>query len=93
VQPADRIGYGGLSAPGQKIFFLKAIAASIAIRGGFSPTALELVVGMVIMIMAGGIIFGCTSDKVRQHGEAYALALFEAIETVVSGRGKTKSVK
>ena len=25
VQPADRIGPGGLSAPGQKIFFLKAI--------------------------------------------------------------------
>ena len=31
-------------------------------------------------------IFGCTGDKVRHHGEAYALALFEAIETVVPAR-------
>jgi hypothetical protein len=29
VQPADRIGPGGLSAPGQKIIFLKAIAPQV----------------------------------------------------------------
>jgi hypothetical protein len=97
----ENINYGAArNAYGLKPFALATcliseavLATSIAIRGGFSPTALELVVGMVILIMAGGIIFGCTSDKVRQHGEAYALALFEAIETVVTAGGRTKSVK
>ncbi len=64
------------------------LAITIAMRGGFLPTALELVVGMVIMIIAGAWIVGCTGDKVRHHGEAYALALFEAIETVVPRRAK-----
>jgi hypothetical protein len=64
------------------------LAIIIALRGGFLPTALELVVGMVILIIAGAWLFGLTGDKVRHHGEAYALALFEAIETVVPRRTK-----
>jgi hypothetical protein len=62
------------------------LAIIVALRGGFLPTALELVVGMVILIIVGAWIFGCTGDKVRHHSEAYALALFEAIETVVPAR-------
>jgi hypothetical protein len=66
------------------------LVITIALRSGFSPTPLELVVGMVILITASVKIFGCTSDNVRHHGEAYALALFEAIEAVapVSRRKK-----
>jgi hypothetical protein len=59
--------------------------------GGFSPTALELVVGMVILIIAGAMIFACTGEQVRHHGEAYALALFEAIETVAPAWQRRKS--
>ena len=62
------------------------LALTIAMRGGFLPTALEVVVGMVILIIAGAWIFGCTGDKVRHHGEAYAVALFEAIEAVMPVR-------
>lgn len=87
----ENINYGAArNAYGLKPFGLAICLISstvwaiiIAMHGGFSPTALELVVGMIILIIAGAWIFGCTSNKVRQHGEAYALALFEAIEIVV----------
>lgn len=58
------------------------LAMTVAIRGGVSPTTTEMVAIMCIVIVAGAWIFGCTSEKVRHHGEAYALALFEVIETV-----------
>ncbi len=64
------------------------LALTITMRGGFLPTALEVVAGMVILIIGGAWIFGCTGDKVRHHGEAYALALFEAVETVAPRRAK-----
>ncbi|MGH8060316.1 MAG: hypothetical protein ACREOH_24270 [Candidatus Entotheonellia bacterium] len=92
----ENINYGAArNAYGLKPFGLATclismavLTINVAMRGGFSPTALELAVGMVILIIAGGMILGCTSDKVRHHGEAYALALFEAIETVVPRRPK-----
>lgn len=95
----ENINYGAArNAYGLKPFGLATCARSMAVlavtmalRGGFSPTAIDLVVGMIILIVAGGIIFGCTSDKVRHHGEAYALALFEAIETVAPAGGRRKS--
>ena len=43
MQPADRIGPGGLSAPGQKIVFLKAIAES-AQEAGY-PVAIKVYPG------------------------------------------------
>src|SRR5262249_16846999 len=90
----ENINYGAArNAYGLKPFGLATCLISVAIlaiivalRGGFLPTALEVVVGMVILIIVGAWIFGCTGDKVRHHGEAYALALFEAIETVVPAR-------
>jgi hypothetical protein len=93
----ENINYGAArNAYGLKPFGLATcmismavLAITVAMRGGFSPTALELAVGMIIFIIAGGMIFGFTSDKVLHHGEAYALALFEAIETVApAGRRK-----
>jgi hypothetical protein len=95
----ENINYGAArNAYGLKPFGLATCLISMAVlaitfsmRGGFSPTALELVVGMIILIIAGGVIFGCTSDKVRHHGEAYALALFEAIETVAPAGRRRKS--
>ncbi len=94
----ENINYGAArNAYGLKLFGLATclisaatLAITIALRGDFLPTALELVVGMVVLIIAGAWIFGCTSDKVRHHGEAYALALFEAIETVVPARRAKK---
>lgn len=68
------------------------LTITVAMRGGFSPTALDFVVGMTILIIAGGTLFGCTSEKVRHHGEAYALALFEAIETVAPPARRKKSL-
>jgi hypothetical protein len=93
----ENINYGAArNAYGLKPFGLATclismavLTINVAMRGGFSPIALELAVGMVILIIAGGMILGCTSDKVRHHGEAYALALFEAIETVVPRRPKS----
>jgi hypothetical protein len=86
----ENINYGAArNAYGLKPFGLATclisatvLAVTIALRGGFSPTALELVLGMAILIIACAKIFGCTSNRVRQHGEAYALALYEAIEAV-----------
>jgi hypothetical protein len=95
----ENINYGAArNAYGLKPFGLATclisatvLAITIAMRSGFSPTALELVVGMAILIIAGSMIFACTSDKVRHHGEAYALALFEAIETVTPAGRRKKS--
>jgi hypothetical protein len=53
-------------------------------RGGFMPNPIEILVWAVIIIICGVWIFGFTPQYVRHHAEAYALALFEAIETVVS---------
>jgi hypothetical protein len=70
----------------QSMISVAVLAIAIGLRGGFSPTPLDLVVVMLIAVIAGAWVFGCTADKVRHHGEAYALALFEAIETVVAPR-------
>jgi hypothetical protein len=90
----ENINYGATrNAYGLKPFGLATcvisaaiLASVIATRSGFLPTAPELVVGMGILILVGVWIFGCTGEKVRHHAEAYALALFEAIETVVPAR-------
>jgi hypothetical protein len=58
------------------------LAANIALRGAFTPTPAELAVAMAILVITGIWLFACTAHSVRRHAEAYALALFEAIETV-----------
>jgi hypothetical protein len=66
----ENINYGAArNAYGLKPFGLATclisamvLMISIAMRGGFSPTALELVVGMVILIIAGILIFNPTTS-------------------------------
>jgi hypothetical protein len=65
------------------IISLAALALIISLRGGFIPTPLEIVLALVIAAIAAVWIFVCTARNVRHHAEAYAQALFEAIETVV----------
>ena len=69
----------GIAACG---FALLVLAGLVALRGGFQPSAAEVIVGAATFLIALAWIFGCTANKVRHHGEAYALEMFEAIETV-----------
>jgi hypothetical protein len=84
----ENINYGAArNAYAMKPFALGVSAASlatliglVALRGAFSPTPFEIVVGLVILIIAGAWAWACSADMVRRHAEAYAIALFEAIE-------------
>lgn len=67
------------------------LIAIVALRGGFEPTPLELLVALAIAIIAAAWIFFCTAATVRQHGEGYALALYEAIDLVVPDTGRRRS--
>jgi hypothetical protein len=95
----ENINYGAArNAYGLKPYGLGAgaVAAAALIfavvqRGGFSPTPLELAVGMGIIAIAGTWLLACTPDRVRHHGEAYALALFEAIESLVPAKTSRRS--
>jgi hypothetical protein len=62
---------------------LLTLALVVARRNPVSPTSLEIAVGMGILVIAGIWLFACTEKSVRHHAEAYALALFESIETLV----------
>ena len=63
----------------------------VALQRGFEPTPLELLVAVAIAIIGSAWIFFCTAGTVRHHGEAYALALFEAIDQVVPEAGRRRS--
>lgn len=88
----ENMNYGAArNAYGLKPFGLVICAASlvtlialIAGRGGFAPTPLEAVVGLAVLIIAGIWIWACNGDMVRHHAEAYAIALFEAVEPTVA---------
>jgi hypothetical protein len=87
----ENINYGAArNAYGLKPYGLGAcviatatLILAIAQRGGFTPTALDLTVAMGIVVIAGTWSLAGTADRVRHHAEAYALALFEAIEPLV----------
>jgi hypothetical protein len=87
----ENINYGAArNAYGLKLYGLGAclIAAATLVlavvqRGGFTLTPLDLTVAMGIVVIAGTWSLACTADRVRHHAEAYALALFEAIELLV----------
>ena len=66
------------------VISLAALATIVALRGGFVPTPLEVVLALVFAAIGAVWIFVCTAQNVRQHAEAYAQALLEAIETVAS---------
>jgi hypothetical protein len=84
----ENINYGAArNAYGLKPYGLAAclIAAAtlilaVARRGSFTLTALDLTVAMAIVAIIGTWTLACTADRVRQHAEGYALALFETIE-------------
>ena len=86
----ENINYGAArNAYGLKPFGLAAcvvaavvLAVAVALRGS-APTPLDLIIAMAIVVIAGIWLFACTANGVQQHAEAYALALFEAIETLV----------
>jgi hypothetical protein len=86
----ENINYGtvrnayGLKPFGLTLCFvsLAALAVIVALRVGFIPTPLEIVLALVIAAIGAVWIFVCTAQNVRHHAEAYAQALFEAIETV-----------
>jgi hypothetical protein len=90
---AARNAYGlkpfGLAACGASI---GALAVIIALRGGFAPTSAEQAIAIAIVVISAAWIFGSTPDSVRQHGEAYALALFEAIEPLTCNSRKPRAV-
>jgi hypothetical protein len=67
------------------------LSASVALRASFSPAPTELAAAMAILVIAGIWLFACTRRSVRRHAEAYALALFEAIETVTTPPKRKKS--
>jgi hypothetical protein len=87
----ENINYGAArNAYGLKPYGLGAclIAAATLIlaitqRGRFTLTPLDLTVAMGIVVITGTWTLACTADRVRHHAEAYALALFEAIESLV----------
>jgi hypothetical protein len=70
---------------------LALLVVIVALRGGFQPTPLELLVAVMIAIIGSAWIFFCTAATVLHHGEAYALALFEAINLVVPEPGRRRS--
>jgi hypothetical protein len=86
----EDINYGAVrNAYGLKPFGLgmclvsfAALSVIVALRGGFVPTSFEVVLALAIAAIAAVWIFVCTAGNVRQHAEAYAHALFEAIETL-----------
>ena len=62
------------------------LVAAILLRKPPAATPLDIVVAMAIVTIAATWMFACTADRVRHHAEAYALALFEAIEVLVTRR-------
>jgi hypothetical protein len=60
-----------------------ALALAVYERGGVTLTPLDIAVAMAVVVIAAVWSFACTADRVRHHAEAYALELFEAIETLV----------
>jgi hypothetical protein len=70
---------------------LALLIAIVALRGGFEPTPLELLVAVAIAVIGSAWLFFCTAGTVRHHGEGYALALFEAIDQVVPDTRRRRS--
>ena len=70
------------------VLSLVLLATLVALRGGFQATPLELLLAAIILVIGGAWIFFCTAANVLHHAEAYALALFEAIDAVVPEPGR-----
>jgi hypothetical protein len=93
IKPVHRenINYGAArNAFGLKPYGLGAcligtvgLAVAIWLREKPSIMPLDIVVAMAIISIAATWLLACTDDRVRHHAEAYALALFEAIDVVV----------
>jgi hypothetical protein len=59
------------------------LVAAILVRAKPIVSPLDITVVMAIVTIAATWMFACTAGRVRHHAEAYALALFEAIDPVV----------
>lgn len=59
------------------------LTGAILLRQPPAPAPLDIVVAMAIATIALTWTFACAAGRVRHHAEAYALALFEAIEVLV----------
>jgi hypothetical protein len=87
----ENINYGAArNAFGLKPFGLGACvlaAATLAFvvvrRNPVSPSPLEIAVALGLVVIASIWLLACRANGVRHHAEAYALALFESIETLV----------
>jgi hypothetical protein len=90
----ENINYGaarnayGLKPHGLGACLVAVVTLGLAVsqRSSSTPTPLDLTVGMAIVVIGATWLLACTADRVRHHAEAYALALFEAIETLVPAR-------
>ena len=95
----ENINFGAArNAFGLKNFGLGACAiaavfltAAILIRVPPSLTPLDIAVAMSIVVIAVIWLLACTADRVRHHGEGYALALFEAIEGLVPAPRRSRT--
>jgi hypothetical protein len=78
----------GLKRYGLGACLIAAVTLTLAVllRDKATPTPLDISVAMSLIVIAAIWLFACTGDRVRQHGEAYARALFEAIDNLVSGK-------
>lgn len=87
----ENINFGaGRNAFGLKPFGLGAcviagigLGMAVLLRDKPAVIPLDIVVAMAIITIAATWTFACTADRVQHHGEAYALALFEAIDILV----------
>jgi hypothetical protein len=87
----ENIGYGAArNLYGLKLFGIAVCLASLLtlawlvhLHGDFVPNPSEFVVALAVVVVMVAWVGGCTSAMVRQHGEAYAYALFEAVDEVV----------
>ncbi|MGI4792623.1 MAG: hypothetical protein ACRYG8_00775 [Janthinobacterium lividum] len=88
----ENINYGAArNAFGLKPFGLGAcligaigLGAAIYVREKPSIMPLDIVVAMAIICITATWLLACRGARVRHHAEAYALALFEAIDVVVT---------
>jgi hypothetical protein len=68
------------------------IGVEIALRDSKRPTSFDVVELLAILAIGGTWVFAFTPKRIRHHPEAYALALFEAIVSLVpAGKSTAKT--
>jgi hypothetical protein len=97
----ENINYGAArNAYGLKPYGLTACAIALLTLAlvithhdpGF-PTSFEIAIALGLVVITGIWLFACTPNAVHHHAEAYALALYEAIEILVPAERKAAGRK